>query len=134
MPRTVLPSASRRGEKTPIPSLPGSTAKIPPETPLLAGRPTETSHSPAKSYIPHDAITLRTSRTTSSPTARSPVIGFTPPFASVAAITARSRHSTEIEHCRKYRSSAASGWSITPKLRSMWAIPRLRWPVSLSDR
>ena len=134
MPRTVLPCASTRGENTPIPSLPGSTARTPPETPLLAGSPTDTSHSPAKSYMPQEAITLRTSRTTSSPTARSPVSGLTPPFASVAAITARSRQSTETEHWRKYRSSAASASSITPKFRRMCAMPRLRCPVSRSDR
>ena len=45
--RTLLPRASRRGENTPMPNWPGSTATMPPETPLLAGRPTVKAHSPA---------------------------------------------------------------------------------------
>ena len=49
-----------------MPRRPGSTPSTPPETPLFAGMPTETSHSPAPSYIPHVVITLRTLRTTSS--------------------------------------------------------------------
>jgi hypothetical protein len=40
-PRTLLPRASRRGENTPMPSWPGSTASTPPETPLFAGNPTQ---------------------------------------------------------------------------------------------
>ena len=48
------------GESVPMPSWPGSTARIPPATPLLAGRPTSKSHWPAKSYIPQVAITLST--------------------------------------------------------------------------
>ena len=40
MPRTLLPLASRRGEKTPRPNCPGNTAMIPPPTPLFAGMPT----------------------------------------------------------------------------------------------
>ena len=39
MPRKLLPRASSGGEKTPMPSWPGSTAMMPPETPLLAGMP-----------------------------------------------------------------------------------------------
>ena len=46
-PRTLLPRASRRGEKTPMPSCPGSTASTPPATPLFAGMPTQYTHSPA---------------------------------------------------------------------------------------
>jgi len=39
MPRTLLPRGSSKGENTPMPSCPGSTAMMPPETPLLAGMP-----------------------------------------------------------------------------------------------
>ena len=46
-PRTLLPSLSSLGEYTPIPSCPGKTATIPPETPLFAGIPTRKSHDPA---------------------------------------------------------------------------------------
>jgi hypothetical protein len=46
-------------------------------------------------------MTLRMLSTRSCRMARAPVTGFVPPFASVAAITARSRQSTRIEHCRK---------------------------------
>ena len=47
---------------------------------------------------------------TTNRTAR--VTGFMPPLASVAATSARSRHSTCSEHCWKYSSSAASGSSV----------------------
>jgi hypothetical protein len=40
IPRRLFPLASKRGEKTPIASLPGTTATIPPLTLLLAGNPT----------------------------------------------------------------------------------------------
>ena len=39
---------SSRGEKTPMPSWPGRTAMMPPQTPLFAGRPTVYIHSPAR--------------------------------------------------------------------------------------
>jgi hypothetical protein len=39
-PRTLLPRSSSAGEKMPMPSCPGSTAMMPPPTPLLAGMPT----------------------------------------------------------------------------------------------
>ena len=60
------------GDHTPIPSWPGRTARIPPDTPLFAGRPTSNSHSPAPSYMPQVAMTDSTSRTVSSPAACSP--------------------------------------------------------------
>jgi putative hemolysin len=63
MPRTLLPCRSSPGEKTPMPSLPGTTARMPPLTPLLAGMPIWYAHCPAKSYIPHVYITLKTSLT-----------------------------------------------------------------------
>ncbi len=74
---------------------------MPPPTPLLAGRPTSTTHSPAASYIPQVVITLSTRSTTSGSKTRSPVRGCTPPLASVAAISARSRQSTCSAHWRK---------------------------------
>ena len=93
-PRTLLPCGSSRGEKTAIPIWPGRTASTPPPTPLLAGRPTSATHSPAASYMPQVVITLSTRSTTSGSNTRSPVRGWTPPLASVAAISARSRQST----------------------------------------
>src|SRR5918997_1833532 len=63
VPRTLLPYASSPGEKTPIPNLPGTTAMMPPLTPLLAGMPIWYAHCPAKSYMPHVCMTLRTSLT-----------------------------------------------------------------------
>ena len=51
---------------------------IPPATPDLAGRPTVYSQSPAESYIPQLAITLRTLRTVSSRSTRSRVTGLKP--------------------------------------------------------
>ena len=46
------------------------------------------------------AITASTRRHTPGTTTTSPVTGFTPPLASVAAITARSWTVTSSEHCR----------------------------------
>ena len=113
-------AASRR----PMPSRPGSTARMPPETPLLAGSPTETSHSPAASYMPQVVITLRTSRTTSSASARCRSSGFTPPLRAWPRSRARSRAvdrdralaEVEVERRlgrvrRSRRSSAAGGRS-----------------------
>ena len=40
MPRKLLPWESKGGEKTPMPNCPGSTAMMPPPTPLFAGNPT----------------------------------------------------------------------------------------------
>ena len=74
---------------------------MPPPTPLFAGNPVRYSHSPEKSYMPQVAITERTFSTYSSGTARMPVTGLTPPLASVAPISARSRQVTRIAHCRK---------------------------------
>ena len=62
-PRTLFPCPSSGGDQTAIPSWPGRTARMPPDTPLLAGRPTPTNHSPAPSYIPQLAITESTMRT-----------------------------------------------------------------------
>ena len=46
--------------------LDGATAMSPPLTPLLAGRPTRSSHSPEKSYMPQLAMIDSTSRATAS--------------------------------------------------------------------
>ena len=51
--------------------------------------------------MPQVVITESTLGTSSSRIARSRVSGFTPPFASVAAINERSRHETAIEHCTR---------------------------------
>ena len=51
--------------------------------------------------MPQVAITDSTLLTFSAFRARSPVRGFTPPLASVAAISARSSAVTRIEHCSK---------------------------------
>lgn len=83
-----------------MPTCPGSTPTMPPATPLLAGIPTAVNQVPTASYIPATPITDITSRATSGGISRSPVTGCTPPVASVAAITARSREVTAIEHCR----------------------------------
>ena len=99
----------------------------------MAGSPTALIHAPAPSYMPQLAITESTWRTTSGRTAAVPVSGCTPPFASVAPTSARSRLSTRTAHCRKYRSSASSGSPITPNVRSRCAIARLRCPVTRSD-
>ena len=99
MPRTLFPFASSGGEKMPIPNRPGTTPKMPPDTPLLAGMPTRYAHSPAKSYMPQESMMLKTYFTSGWAIARCPEVGFTPPPASVAPIRARSRASTSTEHC-----------------------------------
>ena len=72
LPRTLLPCASRRGLKAATPNCDGATARTPPLTPLFAGRPTRSIHSPEKSYMPQLAMTEITSRATRSLTTRSP--------------------------------------------------------------
>src|SRR5918993_1992290 len=99
-PRTLLPAASSGGEKVARPPLPGETVTMPPLTPLLPGIPTWYSQSPDNSYKPAVAMTASTRRQTPATTTRSPVIGFTPPLANVAAITARSWTVTSREHWR----------------------------------
>ena len=74
---------------------------MPPPTPLLAGMPTALTQSPAASYMPHVTITDSVRLTTAASVTRRPVIGLTPPRASVAAIRARSVDVTLSEHCRK---------------------------------
>jgi hypothetical protein len=51
--------------------------------------------------MPQVVITLRIGPLCSAATARRPLVGFTPPFASVVAISARSRQSTRTEQCLK---------------------------------
>ncbi len=84
-----------------MPSCPGSTATMPPPTPLLAGMPTALTQSPAASYMPHVTITLSVRCTTRASVTRLPVSGLTPPRARVAAIRARSTLVTRSEHWRK---------------------------------
>ena len=101
MPRTELPLPSTGGENVAKPSWPGTTTINPPETPLLAGSPTVYSHSPAPSYIPHDAMTARAAWVAAAEIARTPVTGLTPPFARVAAMVARSTVVAATEHWPK---------------------------------
>lgn len=103
----------------------GTTSRIPPATPDLAGRPTwggrqevETfqnktlsveqpfvavkgltwkANCPEKSYIPQECIRLRVFRTASGLRTRSPVIGQNPPLARVAAMTLALSQVTSME-------------------------------------
>lgn len=59
-----------------------------PDTPDLAGSPTENAHSPLKSYIPQLSMRDIAIRVCSSEKTRFWVNGFSPPFASVAAAVA----------------------------------------------
>lgn len=63
------------------------TSIIIPEIDDLAGKPTRKPNFPEKSNIPQENITESTSATTSELKTRSPVVGHTPPFAKVEAIT-----------------------------------------------
>src|ERR1051325_8449259 len=54
---TLLPASSSRGPKTAIAPLPGTTATMPPPTPLFAGRPTCQAQPPEPSYRPAIIIT-----------------------------------------------------------------------------
>ena len=47
--RTLLPAAFNLGEKAAIANRPGTTATIPPPTPVLAGKPAVYIHSPDSS-------------------------------------------------------------------------------------
>lgn len=100
-PHAVAVGIEAGREDAAIPNLAGMTARMPPLTPHLAGTPTSKAHCPAKSYMPHVYITLKASLTLRAASARSPVTGFTPPFARVAAIRARSRQVTRTEQWRR---------------------------------
>ena len=52
IPATLFPLRSSAGPKLPIPMRVGTTAMMPPPTPLLAGTPTRSANSPEPSYIP----------------------------------------------------------------------------------
>ena len=45
-PNLLLPKVSRPGDQTAMEALPGAMARIPPPTPLFAGRPTRKAKSP----------------------------------------------------------------------------------------
>ncbi|KAJ1635041.1 hypothetical protein T492DRAFT_1141848 [Pavlovales sp. CCMP2436] len=87
-PRAELPSASSGSETVAKPPTPGATTSSPPATPDLAGIPTESAHRPDPSYRPAIVIVARTYRTSRADSTRSPVCGFTPPLARVAAAVA----------------------------------------------
>src|SRR5262245_18448711 len=95
----LLPAASSGGEITAIANLPGHTAMMPPPTPLLAGSPVWKSHLPESSYRPAVAMTASTLGTLSVFMYCFLVTGFFPPFASVAAMVARSLALTLTAHC-----------------------------------
>ena len=65
----------------------GTTIRIPPQTPLLAGRPMVKANSPEKSYMPQEDIIARQFCTVSVRKTRMPLIGQIPPLARVAATT-----------------------------------------------
>src|SRR6187431_770489 len=96
---TLLPASSKGGENTAIPYLPGTTAIIPPPTPLLAGTPALYNQIPESSYKPAVDITASTCAVVLGDTTTFLEIGFLPPFAKVPAMIARSRAPTLIAHC-----------------------------------
>src|SRR5438309_5607628 len=95
---TLLPASSSGGANTAIAPLPGTTATMPPPTPLLAGRPTCHDQPPEPSYRPAVAIAERMYGTFSALITRSPVTGLTPLLARVAPIVASCRALTPTEH------------------------------------
>src|SRR4051794_34142574 len=97
MPRTLFPSGSSGGDQRQIPITLGTTTMSAPETPLLAGSPMENANSPEKSYMPHEYMSERHARTVLGRKTRIPVVGQTPPFASVAATTDMRSHVDSME-------------------------------------
>src|SRR6516162_2856492 len=83
-PLMLFPASSNKGEKVPMPALPGAMVTMPPLTPLLPGSPTSYNQSPDCSYMPAVASTASTRLHLSASTTRSLVMGFTPPSARVA--------------------------------------------------
>src|ERR1044072_9532491 len=70
---TLLPASSNGGAKTAIAPSPGTTATIPPPTPLFAGRPTCQAQPPEPSYSPALIIAERMRGTFSGLITCSPV-------------------------------------------------------------
>ena len=83
-----MPVLFKPGDQTQTENSPGMTAKMPPPTPLLAGKPVAYSHLPESSYRPAVAITASTFGTYFACSTDLLVSGFVPPFASVAAMVA----------------------------------------------
>ena len=92
---TARPGAARRRRSRTGPGEPPSTRRR--RRSWRAARRRRASHRPRRTS--RSSMTLSTSRTVSCEAARTPVTGLTPPPASVAAISARSRQSTRVEHC-----------------------------------
>src|SRR5438552_1406829 len=79
----------------------GDAMHVQHETVRLHGEPHQIAHDEFGAVEADVTLKLKTACTSSAATARSRVTGLTPPFASVAARQARSRHVTSAEHWRK---------------------------------
>lgn len=130
----LLPWTSRRGLITATPNWEGASARMPPDTPLLAGSPTRRSQDPEPSYIPQLVMRETTSRAVRAEITFSPVTGLRPPKARVPAITDTSVTVTSVAHWRKYASTLTCGspWRMSYD-RRRWASARLRSAVADSD-
>ena len=82
----LILTAFAKPSGTPMPNCRFTTARIPPPTPLLAGRPTLQDQSPAPSYMPQVNMVERVSRTGSSPKTSLRVTGLTPRLAAAAGL------------------------------------------------
>jgi len=100
-PRTELPMTSSLGLQTQMPNMPGTTRKMFPLTPLLAGRPTVQAHSPEKSYIPQALRMANVCFASVAAMTARPDNGQVPKVAYVAAAEARSRVFTRVAQTRR---------------------------------
>src|SRR5262245_4672621 len=96
---TLFPASSSGGAKTAMAPLPGTTATMPPPTPLLDGRPTCQAQPPEPSYSPAMVIVARMYGMSSRFITCSPLPGLMPWFARVAPIRANWAALTPTEHC-----------------------------------
>ena len=85
----------------PMPMRVGTTAIMPPDTPLLAGMPTRMANSPEPSYMPQVMRIAFTYRARAAGKTLWPESGSRPRLASTAPIWASPWQSTRMEQARK---------------------------------
>src|SRR6185503_12322914 len=99
---------SNPGDHTHIPIDPGSTATMPPPTPLFAGSPTRNTKSPTASYVPQVSISALSRLLELLSSITSPLPGTTPSLAMNDTALAKSTQLISMAHCRQYASITTS--------------------------
>eukprot|EP00755_Sulcionema_specki_P032428 Sspe_Gene.98700::Locus_72104_Transcript_1_1_Confidence_1.000_Length_2447::g.98700::m.98700 len=139
-PRTLFPLPSSRGDLTHSPTTPGTTRKIAPLAPLLAGIPTVQAHSPLALYIPQLLVTCSVSLTVSKLSTLVAVSGDVPYAAKVPAMLANICVFTRRLQYVRYKSTKFSiclwvmGRRKAPSAAMKFATAAFQYDISFSAR